>query len=201
MLFDQVVEMLDALDAAGIRSWVAGGWGIAALVGRQTRAHRDLDLVIDGEQLERCLDVLAGLGYDVETDWLPTRVELRGPGHAWVDVHPLRFDEDGRARLELPDGTAVDYPPGALTTGELHGRDFGCLSARQQRAVHTGYEPRAEDRHDLAQLDHRHPSAGTSGPGRQRTMYAGSEAGAARGGHRTGRGLPRTGRTGPGAVA
>ena len=39
-----VTTVLDALDQARVRHWVGGGWGVAALTGRQTRAHRDLDL-------------------------------------------------------------------------------------------------------------------------------------------------------------
>jgi len=39
---DEVHAVLDALGTAGIPTWVAGGWGVDALAGRQTRAHRDL---------------------------------------------------------------------------------------------------------------------------------------------------------------
>jgi hypothetical protein len=38
-----VIQVLEALDGAGVRHWVGGGWGVAALAGRQTRPHRDLD--------------------------------------------------------------------------------------------------------------------------------------------------------------
>lgn len=41
-----VQAVLAALDAAGVPTWLDGGWGIDALVGRQTRPHSDLDLVI-----------------------------------------------------------------------------------------------------------------------------------------------------------
>jgi lincosamide nucleotidyltransferase A/C/D/E len=155
MEFDQVRTVLDALDRADVRSWVAGGWGVALLVGRQSRDHRDLDLVVDERDLHRCREVLERLGYAVETDWLPTRVELAGPEGSWVDVHPLSFDADGHARLILPDGSHVGYPPEAFTTGVLDGRATPCLSAEQQRRVHAGYQHRAEDRHDLAELDRR----------------------------------------------
>lgn len=37
--------MLAVLGGAGADVWVGGGWGIDALVGRQTRQHRDLDLM------------------------------------------------------------------------------------------------------------------------------------------------------------
>lgn len=153
MRFEQVARVLDALDAVGVRHWVAGGWGVALLAGRQSRPHRDLDLVIDGDDLASCLEVLEGLGYAVETDWHPVRIELAGPDDAWVDVHPLRFDREGHAQLEMLDGSHVDYPPSAFTRGHLEGRATPCLSADQQRAVHEGYPHRDEDHHDLAVLD------------------------------------------------
>ncbi len=43
MRFEEVTRVLDGLDVARVRYWVAGGWGVAVLVGRQTRVHRDLD--------------------------------------------------------------------------------------------------------------------------------------------------------------
>src|SRR4051794_700622 len=60
---DDVVAVLDAFDRAGVQGWLAGGWGVDALVGHQTRPHTDLDLVIRSEDLERILAVLHGRGY------------------------------------------------------------------------------------------------------------------------------------------
>lgn len=153
MLSEQVKVVLDALDAQGVQHWVAGGWGIALLTGRQTRPHRDLDLVVDARDLDRCRGVLDGLGFVIETDWLPTRIEFEGPQDAWVDVHPLQFASEGDAHLILPDGAHVDYPPDAFAVGVLDGRATPCLSAEQQRVVHRGYQLTAKDRHDLAELD------------------------------------------------
>ena len=36
MYADQVLEMLAHLQAAGVRTWIGGGWGIDALIGEQT---------------------------------------------------------------------------------------------------------------------------------------------------------------------
>ena len=71
---DEVLAILGAVEVTGTRLWVAGGWGVDALVGRQTRAHRDLDLILDSQRLEECLALLAARCYAVETDWLPVRV-------------------------------------------------------------------------------------------------------------------------------
>ena len=42
-----VLRVLDALDAAGIATHLEGGWGVDALAGRWTRAHRDVDVTMD----------------------------------------------------------------------------------------------------------------------------------------------------------
>ena len=148
----EVHRVLDALDAAGCRAWVAGGWGVDALVGRQTRPHRDLDLALDATGETAALGALALLGYVVETDWRPVRVELAAPGARWVDLHPVAFDAAGRGTQADRGGATFDYPVGCFVTGVVGGREVGCLSVAQQVAFHTGYPPRAVDLADLAVL-------------------------------------------------
>jgi Aminoglycoside-2''-adenylyltransferase len=114
---DDVIRVLDALDEAGVRHWVGGGWGVDALAGRQTRAHRDLDLNIDAADLDRGLAALGLLGYVPETDWLPSRVELRAPGDRWVDVHPVAFDSGGHGRQHDMDGGYFEYPAASSSRG------------------------------------------------------------------------------------
>lgn len=140
--------MLDALADAGVRSWVGGGWGVAVLVGRQTRQHRDLDLAVDADQLRTCVHTLMRLGYVTETDDLPVRIELVAAGRGWVDVHPVTFDSGGHGKQAAHDGE-FHYPPGAFTSGTLHGRRIRCLSTVQQKAFRSGYELQAKDHHDL----------------------------------------------------
>src|ERR1022692_2164811 len=109
MRAEDVIAVLDALDGAGVRFWIGGGWGVVALAGRQTREHRDLDLAVQAEDLPACLAVLSDLGYVAETDWLPVRIELAAAGARWVDVHPVRFTEGGRGRQAGLGGTHFDY--------------------------------------------------------------------------------------------
>ena len=61
----EVGRVLDALDAAGVRAWVEGGWGIDALVGRSTREHDDLDLAVDAGAggFDAAVAALETLGY------------------------------------------------------------------------------------------------------------------------------------------
>jgi lincosamide nucleotidyltransferase A/C/D/E len=165
-----VIGVLDALDEAGVRSWVGGGWGVAALAGRQTRWHRDLDLAVDAADLGRCLAALGQLGYAAETDWLPSRIELRAPGDRWVDVHPVAFGPDGTGRQADTGGGFFGYPPDAFGRGLIAGRPVLCLSARQQRRFRTGYQHRPQDVHDLAQLDALDALGDQQGPPRPRAV-------------------------------
>ena len=48
---EDVIELYSALRAEGIRVWVDGGWGIDALLGKQTRPHKDFDAIAAFEDL------------------------------------------------------------------------------------------------------------------------------------------------------
>lgn len=145
-------ELCDVLVAAGVRFWVAGGWGVDALVGRRTRPHRDLDLLIDADQEAATLSVLTQLGYVINTDWRPVRVELGRPGGGYVDVHPVVFDLAGNGIQAGLGDTVYRYRADVFTTGRIGGRAIGCVGVSKQLEAHQGYPARPQDRHDLALL-------------------------------------------------
>ena len=153
MLLAEVLSVLQALSEAGCRFWLEGGWGIDALVRYQTRPHRDLDVDVDARDETLTLSVLADLGYTIETDWRPNRVELVSPGRGWVDVHPLQFHESGDAREAALGGGWHDFPLSYFTQGRFGDFSIPCVSAAAQRHFREGYELREVDKHDLGQLD------------------------------------------------
>lgn len=151
MIAEDVLEILAALDGTDVR--IAGGWGIDALVGRQTRPHDDLDLLHREEQEPQVLDALAGLGFVETLSWRPVRFVLTDPTGREIDLHPLRFAEDGSAeQSSLTPGEPFHYPARCFVTGTILGVTVPCLSAEQQWGFHQGYEPRERDLHDLALL-------------------------------------------------
>ena len=79
---DDVVAVLDRLDAARIEWWVEGGWGVDALLGEQTRDHRDLDLGINQEDAPRVEATLAEYRVDLTLAGAVHRddAETRGVG-------------------------------------------------------------------------------------------------------------------------
>jgi lincosamide nucleotidyltransferase A/C/D/E len=84
---EQVLMVLDPLEQAGCWVSLEGGWGVDALVGHETRPHRDLDVGVDAAHEAAALAALGRLGYQVETDWRPTRGELAAPDAAgWTST-------------------------------------------------------------------------------------------------------------------
>ena len=145
-----VHEILDLLDAAGVAAWIAGGWGIDALIGRQTREHADLDLAVVGGRA--ALDALTRAGFSVVTDWWPGRVAVRRPDGAEVDVHPIVFGDDGSAVQTTREGDQFHYPADGFTTGVIDGRRVPCITTALQVEFHSGYERQPKDVADLAML-------------------------------------------------
>ena len=159
--------MLAALDAVGLRWWIGGGWGVDALVGQQTRVHRRRPGTRRTVTPDLALSALSALGYRVETDWLPSRVEFAASSARWVDLHPLTFDEGGTGWQANVEGLPpFRYPPDAFATGLIAGCVVSCLSVAQQLLFHSGYPPRRQDLADAAllrtlQRQHDRPAAAT----------------------------------------
>ena len=153
MTADDVLPLLTLVRAAGADVWIAGGWGVDALVGEQTRPHRDLDLLHRLDQEPALLTALSGAGFTQTLDARPVRFVLAHPAGQEIDLHPLIFAADGSALQSSPDpAEPFRYPADCFTTGTIGGAIVPCVSATQQVYFHQGYEPADRDRHDMARL-------------------------------------------------
>jgi lincosamide nucleotidyltransferase A/C/D/E len=147
-----VLRVLDALALEGIAAGITGGWGMDALLGRQTREHGDVDLGIAAGRVNDALRVLEDLGYAVIADERPARIALVGPGGG-VDVPPIEFSPTGAGTQTGFDRQRFAYPAGSLDhDGVIDGRHVRCGSPTLQIAFHRGYPPRDHDRADMALL-------------------------------------------------
>ena len=140
MLFEEVAQVLGALDDSGVRHWVGGGWRAAVLVGRQTSEYRIMSWQ---STLTTCRPAFRGSSISGKSD--PDRLAARTdraeiPGNRWVDVDPVKLDDNGHGIQSGLNGAHVDYPPSAFTTGTLNGRRIDCLSVQQQRDFHEDRE-------------------------------------------------------------
>jgi lincosamide nucleotidyltransferase A/C/D/E len=147
-----VPDVLGTLEEAGVRAWLVGGWGVDALLGEQTRPHKDLDLVFDADRdgERRALDALAARGFSevgrelVQTHWWSERIALSDAQGRVVDLHPV----SGEAFIAA---IGVD----GVATGTVAGQEVRCLARPVQLKLHEGYEPTDADRADVALLRER----------------------------------------------
>jgi lincosamide nucleotidyltransferase A/C/D/E len=148
----EVLRVLDGLDAEGIQVGVTGGWGVDALLRRETRPHGDLDLGVASEAVDDAIDALEPLGYVLVGDERPARVVLTSEV-GQVDLHPIVWQLSGDGVQTGLDGESFDYPAGSLDAeGEIAGRAVRCGTPELQVAFHAHYKPRDHDRRDMAAL-------------------------------------------------
>ena len=153
MTADDVLSILAVLRNADVDIWIGGGWGIDALVGQQTRQHRDLDLMHRKSQEPAVVAALADAGFTETLDWRPVRFVLTDPHRREIDLHPLTFTKDGSAlQASTEPERPFFYPASCFVTGTILTTVVPCLSPEQQVYFHQGYEPADRDRHDMAQL-------------------------------------------------
>ena len=149
MSAEDVVAIVTRLQGAGLRVWLDGGWGVDALVRRQTRPHDDLDIVVRIEDVPVVERELAALGYERAGGGAPMSFESVDAEGRQVDVHPIASDGAYVNR----DGTIWHYPlRGLAGKGAVAGHGVDCLTAETQVICHGGYELDDEDLHDLRLL-------------------------------------------------
>ena len=151
-----LLAVVDLLEADGIDVWLDGGWGVDALLERQTRGHDDLDLVVELAHADRIIELLRGLGYS-QVAGNPRKsfvmVDVRG---CQVDIHPVTFDAEGGGVYQMDDGNEWVYPSeGFNGMGSVNGRPVRCLSPDVQVLVHAGYDSTQKDYRELYLLRER----------------------------------------------
>jgi lincosamide nucleotidyltransferase A/C/D/E len=157
MTAEDVLSIIGLLEVRGINMWLDGGWGVDALLGRQTRPHRDLDIVIELEQVPKLWQLLATRGFKDEPrdDTRPWNFVLGDGQGLEVDVHAITFDAEGNGVYGPPDNGEF-YPAASLTgTGHVQGKSVRCISVKWQMKFRSRRDATENDRRDLAALSDR----------------------------------------------
>ena len=144
-----VLAIVDLLEGSGIDVRLDGGWGVDALLGRQTRPHSDLDIAVQHKDAPKLRELLGARGYrDVSRDDTKDWNFVLGDDHGHeVDVHSYTFDSKGKHAY------GIGYPANSLTGfGSVNGRAVQCVAAEHVVRFHTGYELRETDMHDVLAL-------------------------------------------------
>jgi lincosamide nucleotidyltransferase A/C/D/E len=159
-----VVHVEGLLANVGVSWCLVGGWGVDALLGLQTRPHKDLDVLIDRASLEPALEVLLQAGYRHAYTWEENRpIGGDGPGagrdSAFVlaDRHGHEIDIhvydvlDGQVS-PLWDADRALNGEDLAAEGVIAGRTVRCMTPQKQLEVHQGYELPSGQRDDVVHL-------------------------------------------------
>ncbi len=173
---EDVTELYQLLSDNNIPVWLTGGWGIDALLGDQTRLHKDLDLLMQVDEVGHLCEVLGRLDFALKDMW---------PENLWVidrqgdrtmsafvlydchgrelDVHAMWLTSDGKAVPAWHDeGSFVFTQQDRVNEGSVSGKPVRCHSAGSQMLCHTGYSLPAYQVPDLVRL---HEKFGVEYPG------------------------------------
>lgn len=154
----RVLELLADLERQDIPVWLDGGWAVDALLGTQTRAHDDLDIVSRIEDNGRIVGALGERGYDVRYDAAPSCfVLVDAEGHQ-VDVHPAAFAANGDGVYRMENGEAWTFPASGFGgAGTILGREVPCLTPDVVLVNHTtGYDLDEAHERDVTALSERY---------------------------------------------
>lgn len=160
MSAEKLLEIRDELAFIGVEIILDGGWGTDALLGEQTRSHKDVDFLINKSDLDKVNDFFASRGYKPSEDepakWW--HFVLEGPD-ATVDIHVIDIDESGKGIYGPVEHNAF-FPADALAgVGHINGMEVRCLTAEYRIICLTydygivakdGYQMNEKDYLDMA---------------------------------------------------
>ncbi|MBE7433053.1 MAG: nucleotidyltransferase family protein [Anaerolineales bacterium] len=144
-----VIELVNLLDAHGIGVVIDGGWGVDALLGKQTRTHSDLDIAVERADVPNIRALLEGRGYKevLRDDTRECNFVMGDDKGRLIDIHSYTFDEEGKVIF------GVEYPFDSLKgTGSIAGYPVKCITPEWMVKFHTGYKLDENDYYDVKLL-------------------------------------------------
>jgi lincosamide nucleotidyltransferase A/C/D/E len=149
MTAKDVIEIVNLLNQNDIEVIIDGGWGVDALLEKQTRTHADLDVAVEHKDVPNIRALLEAKGYH-EVPWGDTWecnfVLGDDSGHLF-DVHSCTFDKAGNNVF------GVKYPYDSLKgSGSINGLPVKCITPEWMVKFHSGDKLDENDYHDVKLL-------------------------------------------------
>jgi lincosamide nucleotidyltransferase A/C/D/E len=149
-----VIALYLELESLGIAVWLNGGWGVDALLGKQTRPHADVDIFIREKDVAHARAFLLSKGYKeikLEIARLFNFVYGDAAGRE-IDVHA--FNYNGQDSFTYGTGDSAEVFPATVLDGigKIGGQTVKCISPEWAVKWHTGYKLRESDVKDVAAL-------------------------------------------------
>lgn len=157
MTAEALVELLQLFESAGIEVWLDGGWAVDAVLGAQTRPHKDVDIILRLADLPKLREVLGIRGFGIQHGGTESNFVLADRCGLEVDVHAVVFDRDGNGVYRTANGSDWIFPAaGFRGRGVVQGISVRCLSPETQVLCHAhGYVPTEKDLRDMELLQAR----------------------------------------------
>jgi lincosamide nucleotidyltransferase A/C/D/E len=149
-----VIDLYSYLESLGVNIWIDGGWCVDALLGEQSRPHKDLDIAIQQKEVSQLREALLERGYrdikvEIARDW---NFVLGNEHGREIDVHVIVLNSQGDGIYGPPEN-GEKYPADSLTgSGLIEGRTVRCISPDWMVKFHSGYELQEKDFRDVRAL-------------------------------------------------
>ncbi len=157
MTAEALVDLVQLFENAGIEVWLDGGWAVDAVLGQQTRSHKDVDIILRVSDLPKLRDLLGSRGFQIQHGGTESNFVLADGAGLEVDVHAIDFDRDGNGIYRMANGSDWIFPAAGFNgRGVVLGIAMGCLSPETQVLCHAhGYVPTDKDFRDMELLQAR----------------------------------------------
>ena len=136
-----VIDLYTTLEGLGVEIWIDGGWGIDALLGEQTRAHKELDIAIQQKDVPMLRQFLLTRVYrDVKLEEAKAWNFVMGDEHGReIDVHVNVFEDKGDG-LYGPAEKGEMYHATSLTgKDEIESYTVRCILPEWMVKFHSAY--------------------------------------------------------------
>ncbi len=152
-----LIGLLELIESEEIPVWLDGGWGVDALLGIQSRLHKDVDLILRVTDVPKLQAILGKRGFTILKGIPPHAFVLANQSGLEVDVHSVVFDQEGNGKYRMENGEYWIYPAeGFSGHGSINGKKVRCLSPSAQVLCHAyGYTPVEKDFRDMELLEQR----------------------------------------------
>jgi lincosamide nucleotidyltransferase A/C/D/E len=157
MTSEALVDLLRLCQRAGIEVWLDGGWAVDAVLGAQTRPHKDVDIILRVGDLSILRDTLAERGFETQPGGSEFNFVMADCDGLEVDVHAIVFDETGNGVYRMANGSDWIFPAAGFSgRGVIQGLSVRCLTPEVQVLCHAhGYVPAEKDLQDMERLQER----------------------------------------------
>ena len=144
------IEIISYAEDNGINIWLDGGWGVDALLEKETKAHNDIDLFVEIVNSKKFIDIIK------EKDFSEIKEAYTTTSHTvWkdakdriIDLHIFEFNKQGDLIFE-----GETYPSSVFSgIGKIGDKVVKCIGAKDQVLFHLGYEHDENDVHDVRLL-------------------------------------------------